>query len=118
MQNYIVVEKLYLKFLKRTLNGKMSINSSMIYAETGRYPRAIYIKVSMIKQWIHIIHSSDDRLIWQVYHSMKECPKNVNKRHNWVLRIKDILYTSGFDYFWEQQTVTNKEKFLRSFEAR
>ena len=49
---------------------------------------------------------------------MKECPKNVNKRHNWVLQIKDILYTSGFGYIWEQQTVANKEKFLRSFEAR
>ena len=23
---------------------------------------------------------------------MKECPKNVNKRHNWVLQIKDILH--------------------------
>ena len=48
---------------------------------------------------------------------MKECPKNVNRRHNWVLQIKDILYTSGFGYIWEQQTVTNKEKLLRSFEA-
>ena len=118
MQNYNVVKKFYLKFLKRTLNVKMSTNSSMIYAETGRYPLAIYIKVSMIKQWIKIIHSSDDRLIWQVYHSMKECPENVNKRHNWILQVKDILYTSGFGYIWEQQTVTNKEKFLCSFEAR
>ena len=96
----------------------MSTNSIMIYAETGRYLLAIYIKVSMIKQWIKIIHSSDDRLIWQVYHGMKECPKNVNKRHNWVLQIKYILYASGFDYIWAQQTVTNKEFFFRSFEIR
>ena len=66
MQNYSVVEKFYLKFLKRTLNVKMSTNSCMIYAETGRYPLAIYIKVSMITQWINIVHSSDDKLIWQV----------------------------------------------------
>ena len=48
MQNYNVVEKFYLKFLKRTLNVKMSTNTSMIYAETGRYPLTIDIKVSMI----------------------------------------------------------------------
>ena len=85
MQNYNVVEKIYLKFLKRTLNVKMSTNTSMIYAETGRYPLTIDIKVSMIKQWIKIIHSSEDRLIRQVYNSMKESPTAVNKRNNWAI---------------------------------
>ena len=73
MQNYSVVEKLYLKFLKRTLNVKMSTNSSMIYAETGRYPLAIYIiKVSMIKQWIKIVHSSNDRLIYSCKNALNK----------------------------------------------
>ena len=45
-------------------------------------------------------------------------PKNVNKRHNWVLQIKYILYTSTFYYIWEHQKDTNKEKFLRISEAR
>ena len=90
MQNYNVVEKFYLKFLKRTLNVKMSTNTSMIYAETGRYPLTIDIKVSMIKQWIKIIHSSEDRLIWLVYNSMKESPTTVNKCNNWAMQIKDM----------------------------
>ena len=60
MQNYNVAEKIYLKFLKRTLNVKMSTNTSMIYCETGRYPLTIDIKVSMIKQWIQIIHCSEE----------------------------------------------------------
>ena len=98
MQNYNVVEKFYLKFLKRTLNVKMSTNTSMIYAETGRYPLTIDIKVSMIKQWIKIIHSSEDRLIWQVYNSMKESPTTVNKRNNWAMQIKDMLCTSGIRF--------------------
>ena len=49
MQNYSVVENLYLKFLKITLIIKMTTNSSMVYAEMGHYPLAIYIKVRMIK---------------------------------------------------------------------
>ena len=118
MQNYNVVEKFYLKFLKRTLNVKMSTNTSMIYAETGRYPLTIDIKVSMIKQWIKIIHSSEDRLIWQVYNSMKESPTTVNKRNNWAMQIKDMLCTSGFRFIWEQQAVSNKERFLSCFKTR
>ena len=42
----------------------MSTNTSMICTETARYPLTIDIKVSMIKQWIKIIHSSEDRLIY------------------------------------------------------
>ena len=41
-----------------------------------------------------------------------------NVLYNWVIQIKDILYSSGFGYIWEQQTVTNKEKFHRIFETR
>ena len=49
MQTYNVVEKFYLKFLKITLNVKMSTNTSMIYVEICRYPLTIDIKASMIK---------------------------------------------------------------------
>ena len=96
----------------------MSTNTSMIYAETGRYPLTIDIKVSMVKQWIKIIHSSEDRLIWQVYNSMKESPTTVNKRNNWAMQIKDMLCTSGFRFIWKQQAVSNKERFLSCFKTR
>ena len=74
----------------------MSTNTSMIYAETGRYPLTIDIKVNMIKQWIKIIHSSEDRLIWQVYNSMKESPTAVNKRNNWVMQKINKRYVMYF----------------------
>ena len=96
----------------------MSTNTSMIYAETGRYPLTIDIKVSMIKQWIKIIHSSEDRLIWQLYNSMKESPTAVNKHNSWPMHIKDMLFTSGFRFIWEQQVVSNKERFLSCFKTR
>ena len=74
--------------------------------------------MSMIKQWIKIIHCSEDRLIWQVYNSMKKSLTAVNKRNNWVMQIKDMLCTSGFRFIWEQQAVSNKERFLSCFKTR
>ena len=64
------------------------------------------------------IHSSEDRLIWQVYNSMKESPTAGNKRNNWAMHIKDMLCTSGFSFIWEQQAISNKERFLSCFKTR
>ena len=37
---------------------------------------------------------------------------SVNKRNNWAMQIKAMLCTSGFSFIWEQQAVSNKERFL------
>ena len=42
LYNYNVLENFHLVFLKRTINVKMSINTSIIYAETGHYPLTIF----------------------------------------------------------------------------
>ena len=68
----------------------------MTYAETGRYPLLINIKVNMIKQWLKIIRSDDNKLIRLVYCSMKDCSVRVSKHNNWVLNIKELLYSTGF----------------------
>ena len=48
IQNCMVVETFYLKFLKKILKIKTSTNTCMIYAETGRYPMSIDTKLNMI----------------------------------------------------------------------
>ena len=90
----------------------------MIYAETGRYPLSIDIKLNMIKQWLKIIRSDDNKLIRLVYCSMKDCSVRVSKRNNWVLNTKELLYSTGFGYVWEQQTVNNEYQFIREFKRR
>ena len=74
----------------------------MIYAETGRYLLSIDIKLNMIKQWLKIIRSDDNKLIRLVYCRMKDCSGRVSRRNNWVLNIKELLYSTGFGYVWEQ----------------
>ena len=49
---------------------------------------------------------------------MKDCSVRVSKRNNWVLNIKELLYSKGFGYVWEQQTVNNEYQFIREFKRR
>ena len=79
-QNYKVIEKLYLKYLKRTLNVKQSTNTCMVYAEKGQFPLSINIKVNMMKQWLKKFDSDKEKLIWHAYHSMKIDTNQNNKR--------------------------------------
>ena len=48
-ENYAIIETFHLKFMKHILDVKSSTNSVMVYAETGRYPLAIYVNMCMIK---------------------------------------------------------------------
>ena len=49
---------------------------------------------------------------------MKECLTTVYKRNNWAVQIKDMLCTLGFSFIWEQQAVSNKERFFSRFKTR
>ena len=49
---------------------------------------------------------------------MKDCSVRVSKRDNLVLNIKELLYSIGFGYVWEQQTVNNEYQFIREVERR
>ena len=117
IQNCVVVETFYLKFLKNILKVKISTNTCMIYAETGRYLLSIDIKLNMIKQWQKIIRSDDNKLIRLVY-CIKDSSVLVSRRNNWVLNIKELLCNTGFGYVWEQQTVNNEYQFIREIKRR
>ena len=117
-QNYKVIEKFHLKFLKRTLNVKQSTNTCMVYAEMGQFPLSINIKVNMMKQWLKIIHCDKEKLIWHAYHSMKIDTNQNNKRVNWATQIKRMLDNTGFGYIWEQQRVNHSEQFIAKFRIR
>ena len=72
----------------------------------------------MIKQWLKIVRSEDNKLIRLIYCSIKDYVVRVSKRNNCVLNIKELLYSTGFGYVWEQQTVNNEYEFIREFTRR
>ena len=48
----------------------------------GQFPLSINIKENMMKQWLKIIHSDKEKIIWLAYHSKKIDTKQNNKRVN------------------------------------
>ena len=57
------IDKFVGGFLKKLLRVKQSTNTSMIYAETGRFALSISVKLSIVKYWLKVINSVDYQLI-------------------------------------------------------
>ncbi len=116
INNYKAIDTFYLRYIKHLLNVKPSTNTCMVYAEVGRYPLSIDIRLNMIKQWIKIINSDKEKLIWISYNSMRNSSNS--KPGWWTSNIKHLLYSTGFGYVWEQQMVYDDKMFLNQFRER
>ena len=57
-------------FIKRTLEVKSSTNTSVIFAETGKFPLAIDTNLQIIKYWVQILSSEESCYIKLVYSEM------------------------------------------------
>ena len=108
------IEAYHLQFMKRTLGVKVTTNSCVVYAETGRFPLHIDINLCMIKYWIKILNSDVKKLIHVAYNTMLQHPE----KYAWIKHIKDLLCCHGFGYIWNDQAVANEKTFINLFEQR
>ena len=113
-ENYAIIETFHLKFMKHILDVKLSTNSVMVYAETGRYPLAIYVNICMIKFWFKILNSDVHKLIHIVYQHLLHQPC----MGKWLSHVKNILCLNGFGHVWINQGVDHQKQFLNAFETR
>ena len=113
-ENYEVLKLYHTRFIKRTLLVKSSTNTSMIFAETGRFPLAIEANIQIIKYWVKILRSEESSYIKLVYSEMFQNPL----KHEWIRYVKNLLCSSGFSGIWEQQFVQDERKFIKQFEQR
>ena len=56
-ENVLILDSLYLKYLKYVLDLKQSTPSCMVYGETGHFPLSVYIKTRMISFWCKLVSS-------------------------------------------------------------
>ena len=78
------IEAYHLQFVKRTLGVKVTTNSCVVYAETGRFLLHIDINLCMIKYWIKILNSDVKKLIHVAYNTMLQHPE----KYAWIKHIK------------------------------
>ena len=68
--NITEIEKCHLQFMKQTLKVKMTTNSGVVYAETGRFPLCVFINMCMIKHWLKIFNMNVKQLVYVAYREM------------------------------------------------
>ena len=63
IENCGEIDKYFGSFLEKLLRVKQSTNTSMIYAETGRFALSVSLTLSIVKYWLKVINSGDNHLI-------------------------------------------------------
>ena len=66
--------------MKRTLGVKVTTNSCVVYAETGRFPLHVDINLCMIKYWINILNSDVKKIIHVSNNTMLQHPE----KYDWI----------------------------------
>ena len=59
----VEIEKCIMQFMRQALNVKMTTNSCVVYAETGRFPFCVFINMYMIKHWLKILNMNVKQLV-------------------------------------------------------
>ena len=112
--NYTDIETYHNKFLKRTLRVKSSTNTCLLYIKTGRFPLSVFINMCIVKFWLKILKTCDEKLISAAYAQMMQDPD----KYAWVKYTRDLLCSHGFGNVWRDQSVMNEKLFLANFEQR
>ena len=103
--NYTDIETYHNKFLKRTLRVKSSTNTCLLYMETGRFPLSVFINMCIVKFWLKILKTCDEKLISAAYAEMMQDPD----KYAWVKYTRDLLCSHGFGNVWRDQSVMNEK---------
>ena len=85
------MELYFVCFIKKTLDVKSTTNTSMIYAETGRFPLASDINLQIIKFLLKILRMENTSHVKLVYNEMFQNPT----KHEWIKYVKTLLCSSG-----------------------
>ena len=110
------VEKVHISFCKYILQiGHTSCNAAVL-GELGRHCLRTFRLPRIIKYWIKLIHSDNNRYVKQCYNYQFEMAE---KGYNcWAKKVKDYLFSFGYGIVWELQSVGNELIFLREFKQR
>jgi hypothetical protein len=101
---------------KRYMCAKQNACNYSVLGDCGRFPMYIQTQKRCIKYWLQILKMSNTRLVKKCYNMM--LLDNRNGTNNWVSSIKNLLYSTGFGYIWENHGPANELLFLKSFETR
>ena len=116
MDEMLEIERVHTVSFKRFLNVSTHCANLTLYADTGRLPLSINIKVRCVKYWFRILKMEDKRICKQAYEKLfLLCEQGST---NWVSKIKQLLEYNGFGIVWFFNGVGNEPQFLSELRQR
>ena len=112
------IETVHLQFCKKILGVKQTTQNDFIYGELGRTNYQSRRYMSIIKFWLKVVSSQENKLIRHVYKMMLNDIIAHPLKQNWASRVKNLLSRMGFLEVWEAQGVENNELFFSIFKQR
>ena len=106
------IERVHLQFCKKLLGVKQSTQNDFIYGETGRTTLAVNRYVKVLKYWIKICHSNNQKYIKVVYEMLLDDINVIPRKQNWASLVKHLLSSLGFMYAWSAQSIGDTDVFL------
>lgn len=70
------IEIIHTKFLRKVLGVNKSTNLIGLYGELGRIPLYIMRKVNMVRYWIKLLRSNENKITKQVYQMLRQDANN------------------------------------------
>ena len=110
------VESIHLKFCKNQLGVGSRTPTPAVLGECGRERLYVTCIIKCVKYWSKIISLPAESLLRSCYLVM--CNRCHLGKTNWASKIRDILYSYGFGWIWENQHVPDSAAFMRLFSER
>ena len=82
-----LIDQFYLKTLKSLLGLRKSTPTYMVYAEIGKYPCSIEIKMRILRFTIKLTEGSGEKFSEILFDHMN---KNENESYKWIKGLRDI----------------------------
>ena len=112
------IETTHMSFCKRMLGIKQSTQNDFVHGELGRIDYQSLRYINIVKFWLKIIHSEEQKYIKLTYNMMLNGMEINPNKQNWALMVKHLLSRLGFLEVWNAQGIGNIRNFLSIFKLR
>ena len=99
-ENLQLIENVHTEFLRRITHSRKSTPIYILYAELGRYPLQIVIKMRMVSFWLSLVNCEQTKLSTLMYQHMFHSDIHTYK---WIRQLKSILDETGNTNVWLNQ---------------
>ena len=102
-ENIDILERVHLQFCKIILHLKQPTPNFIVYAELGRYPITVSVKLRMINFWSRLLNGKESKICAVLYKLVFLYYNDYGINTKWISYIKNIFDNCGMSNIWNAQ---------------